>query len=154
MNAVDIIKTPGIEGCVLHQYICPAGKSTIGWGTTSLNGKPIPTGLTITQQQADTYLANDVSSARMYIKQLVKVPLTTNQFEALTSFVYNVGYGRFKNSTLLHLLNQGWYQKAADELIRKDPDGTLHGWIHGSHNDIEGGLVHRRQLEKKLFLTP
>lgn len=142
MNALDIIKE--FEGCRLHQYICPAGKSTIGWGTTSLNGKPIPTGLTITQQQADTYLANDVANARACVKLLVKVPITPNQVEALTDFVYNLGPGAFKGSTLLYLLNQGWYQKAADQFDL---------WVHGSHHDVLPGLVKRRAAEKQLFLS-
>jgi lysozyme len=73
----------------------------------------------------------------------VKRPLNQNQWDALVSFVYNVGAGNFISSTMLKLLNQGDYKGAAGEFPK---------WVH-TNGQINPGLVRRRAAERALFET-
>lgn len=83
----------------------------------------------------------------MIVNQLVRVPLNQNQFDALTSFVFNVGALNFRKSTLLLLLNSGKYEAASNEFLKwtkaKDPKT-------GQYVELKG-LVKRRKKEKDLF---
>lgn len=139
--AIDLIKE--FEGCYLEQYICPAGVSTIGIGTTRIDGKPVPEGLVITETQAEQYLAEDLSLFESAVERLVTVPLTQSQFDALVSFTYNVGQGNLQNSTLLRKLNSSDYPGAANEFPR---------WNRGG-GKVLPGLTRRREAERELFLA-
>ncbi|MDU6101543.1 MAG: lysozyme, partial [Acinetobacter sp.] len=77
------------------------------------------------------------------LDKYVKVKVTQNQFDALASFVYNVGETAFVKSTMLAVLNQGNYIAAANQFDR---------WIFDNGKRING-LVNRRAAEKKLFLS-
>ncbi len=136
-NGVDLIKQ--FEGLKLNAYKCPAGIWTIGWGHT---GKDVFKGLKINEKEAQIFLLNDLKIHSSYIKKLTKVPLNQNQFDALVSFEYNIGYSAFKNSTLLKLLNQKKYNLAADEFDK---------WIYANKKKLNG-LINRRKKEKELFL--
>jgi hypothetical protein len=94
--------------------------------------------------EAEALLLHEVRSiCEPTLSRLVKVPLAQPQFDALVSFIFNVGSANFANSTLLMLLNAGDYQGAADQLLR---------WIHGGGRLLQG-LVLRRQDERMLFLS-
>lgn len=130
------------EGCRLKAYLCPAKVWTIGYGTTSLpDGSPVERGMTITQEQAKQYLAHDVKRFERNVNGLVSVPLTQNQFDALVSFVYNIGAGAFGRSTLLEMLNKGGYAAVPDQLMR---------WTMGGGKTLPG-LVKRRLAEAELW---
>ncbi|AFZ34651.1 glycoside hydrolase family 24 [Stanieria cyanosphaera PCC 7437] len=98
------------EGLRLKAYRCPAGKWTIGYGTT----KGVKAGQEITQREAESLLRNDLVVFEDATRNLVKVQLSQNQFDALVSFVYNVGEGAFAKSTLLQVLNEGKFTEAAN----------------------------------------
>ena len=136
---IELIK--GFESCQLAAYLCPAGKWTIGYGHTGPDVKP---GLTITQQQAEQLLINDLVQFERRVNDLVTVQINQNQFDALVSFSYNLGVGALQKSTLLRLLNAGSYQPAADEFPR---------WKRAGGN-VVAGLTRRRYAERQLFLTP
>ena len=136
-NAIDVIKH--FEGCRLTAYKCPAGIWTIGYGHT---GADVKKGMIITQEQAENLLKQDLVVHTNNVSKLVKVPLTQNQFDALVSFEYNVGYGNLKNSTLLKLLNQKKYEEAAQQFLR---------WKYAK-GVVLAGLVKRRNAEMKLFM--
>jgi len=136
-NTIDLIKH--FEGCRLSAYKCPAGIWTIGYGHT---GADVKKGMTITQEQAENLLKQDLVVHTNNVSKLVKVPLTQNQFDALVSFEYNVGYGNFANSTLLKLLNQNKHDEAAKQFLR---------WKYAK-GIVLAGLVKRRNAEMKLFL--
>lgn len=136
-KGIDLIKN--FEGCRLASYKCPAGVWTIGYGHTGVDVKP---GHVISQEQAEKYLKMDLIVHTNNVSMLVKVPLNQNQFDALVSFEFNVGYGAFKNSTLLRLLNQGKYTDAANQFGR---------WVYAGKTVLPG-LVKRRAAEKSLFL--
>ena len=136
-KGIDLIKN--FEGCRLTAYRCPANILTIGYGHT---GSDVSTGQKITQEQAEKLLKSDLLVHCNNVSRLVKVPLTQNQFDALVSFEFNVGYGAFASSTLLKLLNQKKYKEAAAQFDR---------WIYANRK-VLAGLVKRRTAEKKLFL--
>ena len=138
-NGIKLIKN--FEGCRLVAYKCPAGVWTIGYGHT---GQEIHEGLKITQEQAEKYLKIDLLIHCNNVSRLVKVPLTQNQFDALVSFEYNLGYGNLAYSTLLKLLNAKKYNEAAAQFDR---------WVYAGGKKL-AGLIRRRAAEKELFLKP
>lgn len=134
---LDIIKS--FEKCELTAYQDSGGIWTIGWGHT---GPEVVEGLVIDQAAADALLEADVATAENGVSRLVKCSLTDNQFSALVVFVFNVGVGEFKTSTMLSELNAGTCD-ISDQFDR---------WIH-VNGQVLTGLVRRRQAEKELFLT-
>lgn len=137
LTGINLIKQ--FEGCRLEAYYCPAGVLTIGYGHTKI----VSPGLHITQQKANELLALDLALFEAAVAQLVKVPLTQCQVDALISFVYNVGVGAFTSSTLLKKLNAKDYVGAASEFSR---------WNKASGAPL-AGLTKRREAERKLFLA-
>lgn len=119
----------------------PAGILTIGYGHT---GSEVHLGQKITQEQAEKYLKQDITIHSNNVSRLVKAPLNQNQFDALVSFEYNVGYGNFASSTMLKLLNQKKYTEAAAQFGR---------WVYANKKILQG-LVKRRAAEKELFVKP
>ncbi|MBI5523377.1 MAG: lysozyme [Desulfarculus sp.] len=133
-----------------RQYLCPAGKPTIGWGHVIQPGERFQE--PISQAQGLALLAKDVESAAAAVERLVKVPLNDNQFSALVSLTYNIGADEdaddvaegLGDSTLLRLLNAGDTLGAANEFPK---------W-RKSRGKVLAGLVERRAEERELFLTP
>jgi lysozyme len=95
----------------------------------------------ITYTRALEYLAHDLKLAEAAIDELVKVPLSPRQKDVLASFVFNLGAGNFKHSTLLTQLNAGNYGEVPKEMRR---------WVtaHGSSNP---SLVRRRESEIEMW---
>lgn len=135
-NAISLIKQ--FEGKELRSYQDAKGKWAIGYGQT---GRHIGPGLVITDKEAEDMLKAHVARLEDDISDLVNVPLKQEQFDALVSFVYNVGIGAFSTSTLLRLLNQGHKDMAADELLK---------WVHADGQEL-AGLRSRRFAEYQLF---
>lgn len=132
---VDFVKS--FEGFKAAAYLCPAGVWTIGYGTTE-NVEP---GDTVTEAQAESLLYNDLLEAADAVNDLVDVELNQHQYDALCSFVYNVGREAFRNSTLLRLLNAGNYDGAAAQFARwNKADGR-----------VLAGLSRRRESEREMF---
>ncbi len=135
-------KLKKFEGLELCPYLDSAGKITIGYGHLILpHEKHLLTGC-ITEPEAERLLRNDVKTAEKYVNKYVDVPLSQNEFDALVSFVYNVGGGAFKASTMLKRLNSGNKHLAADEFER---------WIYAGGVKSKG-LLARRMAEKKTFI--
>lgn len=98
------------EGVRRRAYLDDKGIPTIGVGHT---GPEVFVGLVWTNTQIEDALADDVVEAENCINKYVEVPLTQNQFDALVSFVFNVGVMAFRRSTLKKVLNTGDYEGAA-----------------------------------------
>lgn len=138
-EGIDLIKS--FEGLKLEAYKCQAGIWTIGYGhTKNVKDKDI-----ISNSQADCFLVQDLYFIEQSINQLVKVELNQNQYDALCSFVFNVGVLAFNQSTLLAKLNMGNYIGASNELERWNKI-TVDGIKQSST-----GLTNRRKAEKNLF---
>lgn len=142
-RGIDLVKS--FESCRLTAYPDPGsadGKPwTIGWGTT----RGVREGMTITQQEADLLFLEDINAFAKSVTWMVEVPLNQNQFDALVSFVYNIGTTQFANSTIRRMLNEGDYEGAAGQFGR---------WVKGASGEALPGLVRRRAAEKALFLEP
>jgi len=140
---VDCVKDTSVirrfEGFESNAYLCPAGVLTIGYGHT----KTVTKGMVITKERGEELLRQDLDWCERAINANVTVPLTQNQYDALTSFIYNVGAGAFKKSTLLRKINAKDYKGAADEFPRWNKAG----------GKVIKGLVRRRAAERKMFLS-
>ena len=125
------------EGCKLTAYQDSVGVWTIGYGHT----KGVYNGMTITQEEAEQMLLTELEEYEGYIENMVTVPLTQNQFDALVVWIYNLWQTNFKNSTLLKDLNAGNYNAAGQEITRWNKAG----------GKVLAGLVKRREAEAELF---
>ena len=134
-DGIDLIKQ--FEGLHLTPYLCPGRIWTIGYGHT----RTVRAGLVITQAQADTMLDEDLRLFERAVLRLVRVPLSDNQFSALVCFAFNVGVGNLESSTLLKLLNRGWYEQVPAQLMR---------W-NRANGEVYGGLSRRRAAEGRLW---
>jgi len=123
-----------------RSYLCPSGTWTIGYGTT----EGVTRGMQVSETEAIRLLRRDVRAAESTVRELVKVPLNPNQFDALVVFVHNVGEPQFKSSTLLRHLNAGRFDAAAREFSR---------W-NKADGEVLDGLTTRRAAEQKLFREP
>lgn len=132
------------EGLKLQAYKDSGGIWTIAHGTIKYpNGKPVREGDTCTEAQALEYLKHDCAWVDAALDRYIKVAVTQNQFDALASFVYNVGESGFQGSKMLAKLNAGDFAAAAANFDR---------WVYVKSTKVQG-LVNRRAREKALFLS-
>lgn len=137
-KGLDLIQD--LEGTRYVAYYDGGGVITNGVGHT---GPDVFEGQRVDQAQVMAWLQEDVKDAEDAVNALVKVELTQDQFDALVSFVFNIGEGQFADSTLLRKLNAGDYEGAAKQFPRwnKDNGKTI------------SGLTKRRLLEQAVFNT-
>lgn len=126
---------------LIRSYRCPAGKWTIGYGAT----KGVRSGMRITEGEAEERLLADLNEHAEAVHRYVEVPLSQNQYDALTSFVFNVGAANFKSSTLLKRLNSGQYHDVPNQLMRWNK-----ARVDGKLTPLRG-LTRRRSAEAALF---
>ena len=135
---LSIIKS--FESLRLHSYQDTGSVWTIGYGHT----RNVGPGMEISPEQAEGLLWSDVEGAEWTVEELTRVPLNENEFSALVSFVFNIGFGQFQHSTMLQMLKEGDYTGAAEQFGRWNKD----------NGKILIGLIRRRKAERELFLTP
>ena len=135
MEGIALIKK--FEGCELEAYQCSAKVWTIGYGHT----KDVVEGMTISKEEAEEMLVDELHEYENYINQYVTTALSQNQFDALVSWVYNLGPANLKASTLLKVLNQGEYEDVPAQIKR---------WNKAGGKVLEG-LIRRREAEACLF---
>ena len=145
INAAGIELIKRWESFRAAPYICPAGVWTIGYGTTRLpDGSPVTAQTPpIEETTAVLWLRHDLKWAENWVLRLVQMQINEDMLAALASFVYNLGPGSFKASTLLRKLNKGDYFGAAKEFDR---------WKYAG-GQVLAGLVSRRNDEEALFLS-
>ena len=129
----------GLEGVRYKAYQDVVGVWTVCYGHT---GKDILLGKTYTKAECDALLNKDLALVARQINPYIKVPIPETTRGALYSFVYNVGAGNFKTSTLLYLINRGDIPGACDQLRR---------WIYAGKQQWEG-LITRREVEREVCL--
>jgi len=141
-KGLDLIKNE--EQFRSKPYLCPAKIPTIGYGCTFYaNGKKVSLNDKSISKEEAAQLLIAVIDREFDINPLIKVNITQNQFDALTSFAYNVGIGNFINSTLLKKLNEKDFKGASLEFPK---------WIRAGGKVLKG-LVNRRAKERALFLS-
>ena len=128
------------EGCRLAAYLDSVGVPTIGCGHTA----GVVMGATISQQEADAMLAEDLKWSEAAVNEGVKAPLEQNQFDALVSFVFNVGRGAFLNSTLLRMLNAGRMDEAASQFDRWHIPPEITSRRNGEREQFRGSRFEAR----------
>lgn len=110
------------EGRRETAYQDTKGIWTIGVGHT---GPDVYHGLVWTDQQILDALRKDVKLCEDTINLYCVNPLTQNQFDALVSFVFNIGVTAFRTSTVLRRLNQGDYMGAALAMLMWEKNKEL-----------------------------
>ena len=134
-NCVELIKH--FEGFEDTAYLCPANVWTIGYGRT----RNVKEGDRITEAQAERDLLEELEEFKHQVLHSVKVELTQNELDALTSWTYNLGVGNLKSSTLLKKLNAGNKSEVPAEMIR---------W-NKANGKVLAGLTKRREAEAELW---
>jgi lysozyme len=130
------------EGCKLVAYLDTVANPpvwTIGWGHT---GKDVYPGLTWTQEQADEQLDHDILAAQTLL-DIYSSGLAGNTQVALTDFVFNLGIGNYRTSTLCKLVNAKDWVSVKTELLK---------WDH-SNGKVIPDLLERRTAEANLINT-
>ena len=125
------------EGCKLEAYYDAVNVLTIAYGRT----KGVKAGDTCTQEQADAWLEEELQEYGGYVNEVVNVPLSQNQFDALVSWTYNLGPSNLNKSTMLKVLNNGEYEEVPAQMRR---------WNKAGGKVLEG-LTRRRNAESLLF---
>lgn len=127
------------EGLRLSAYRDTGGVPTIGYGHTG----DVQMGDTCTFEQAVAYLAADVSWAESFVHNHITTSLYQHQFDAIISFVFNVGVGNFLKSSV--------YADIQNANLVHVPY-SLSLWNKSGGRVVEG-LVNRRHSEGVLFAT-
>lgn len=129
----------GLEGVRYKPYRDVVDKWTVCYGHT---GNDIMLGKTYTEVECQALLNKDLNMVAMQINPYIQVPIPETTRGALYSFVYNVGAGNFRTSTLLYKINQGDIKGACDQLRR---------WTYAGGKQWKG-LMTRREIEREVCL--
>lgn len=136
-RGINLIKQH--EGLRLEAYRCPAGVFTIGYGHTV----GVRRGDVIDAQRAEQLLAEDLGESEAVVNR--ECPgLSQNRFDALVSFVFNVGTGNFLKSTLLKCV------KANPENVNIRYEFSR--WTRSKGVEL-AGLMRRRRAEADLYFS-
>lgn len=126
------------EGRSLTVYADIVGLKTVGWGHRT----DAEVGTTISVEDADLLLHNDLVKFEQGVARIVDTSLTSNQFSALVCLAFNIGLNALEGSTLLKHANAEQWTQAADSFL---------SWCHAG-KEVVPGLLRRRQAERALFL--
>ena len=141
-EGLDLIKR--FEGFRARAYRCPSGVWTIGYGHTSTAGAPeVTSTMEISLADAETILARDAAKFAEGVTAVLTAKLSGQQFSALVSFVYNVGLGNFRKSSVLAAVNAGDLAAVPRRLQLWNRAG----------GKVLAGLARRRAAEAELFLS-
>tara|TARA_X000001382_G_scaffold32213_1_gene21076 strand:- start:8833 stop:9258 length:426 start_codon:yes stop_codon:yes gene_type:complete len=136
-KSIELVKH--FEGFESAAYLCPANVWTIGYGRT----KNVREGDVITEIQAERDLLEELEEFGEQVLSVVDVELNQNEFDALTSWTYNLGVGNLRSSTLLKKLNAGDKNSVPSEMLR---------W-NKANGKVLNGLTRRRQAEADLWIS-
>ncbi len=126
------------EGLRLKAYLCPAGVPTVGWGHT----KGVKIGQQITEAQAEDLLVEDIAPIERLLNGL-KINFRQEQFDALVSWIFNLGAGKFKGSTMYKLIMGNAHDEEITDSLKK--------WTYSGKQQLPG-LMKRRVAEANLFI--
>lgn len=144
------------ENLELQMYLDPVGLPTIGYGhlltrSELSSGKVLIGGVNVrwcnglTEEQVNLLLAQDTEEAQAAIRKYIDPEIMQNmnqaQYDALVSFVFNVGSGAFRSSTLLKRIRAGDFDDVPAQLSR---------WIFAKGERLSG-LVNRREHEADIW---
>lgn len=141
-NGLNIIKE--FEGFRSKPYLCPAKIPTIGYGATHYtDGRKVKlSDAPISEPEAEQLLKDMLKGYEKIVLDNVKSKINQNQFDALVSFVYNLGGLNFRKSTLLKKVNAN----PMDLTIAHE----FHKW-NKAGGKVMNGLTRRRKAESELY---
>ena len=146
-NGINLIKS--FEGLRTKAYKALSTEKyyTIGYGHY---GSDVYEGMTITEAEAENLLRTDLKKYVGYVNTFLSkynISINQNQFDALTSFTYNVGnVWANQDFSLKRYLINGVNNYSADQITT-----AFRNWNKSGGNVI-AGLTRRREAEAKLFL--
>lgn len=142
-KGIDLIAE--FEGFVSKPYLDQIGIPTIGYGNTFyLNGKKVTLNdAPISEIEARKLLSIVANKFGQQVQEVTR-ELNQNQFDAVVSFVYNVGIGNYRKSTLLKKINAN----PCDESIAYE----FSRW-NKAGGKVLSGLVKRRKKEAELYFS-
>ena len=135
MEASELLigKRKEFEGYRDTAYLDSASVPTIAYGHT----KGVKITDRCTRSEAERWLREDLAPIEAYLNTIPEID-TQGKFDSLCSFIYNLGMGNFKNSTLLKKIKAG----AATE----DIQAQFKRWVYAGGKKLKG-LVKRREWE-------
>jgi lysozyme len=126
------------EGFRAEAYKDPVGIWSIGFGTT----EGVKQGDKITVPEALSRLNDHIQEkVEPPLRRYIIWPLLQCEFDALVSFVYNVGAGAFARSTMRRKINEPSMWEASLEFDK---------WVYAGGKKLNG-LITRRDHEKAMF---
>src|SRR6185312_8549657 len=105
--AIELIKR--FEGFRRTAAPLGDGRWTIGYGHT----RSAREGAQVSEADAEALLGYDLVDVQAAVNDWTFSPLTQNQFDALASFVFNIGLDAFQHSSVLRRVNEGAMLQAA-----------------------------------------
>jgi len=142
------------EGKINQVYSCSGGFKTIGIGHKLMLSEISSGYITLrdgvriryakrklTDNEVMSILANDLMNVQKCLEDKITVPLKPCEYKALVSFVFNIGWQAFSNSTMRSLINQRKYDLAVYGFKR---------WVYAAGKKL-GGLVRRREREEAMW---
>ena len=141
-NGINLIKF--FEGFCPKPYKCTSGVPTIGYGATFyLDGTKVKMNdESITKVEATILLKNMVKLFEDQVNSFLDADLNQNQYDALISLSYNIGWNGLRKSTLMTVLNANPNDEAIKTHWMK--------WVNSAGRK-SNGLVKRRKLELELY---
>lgn len=125
-----LVELVGHEGVCLSKYKDSVGVWTIGIGATKSEIPDLaswPLSKKITMQEAFDLLSKGIVKYENALNRALKAPVSQTQFDALVSWMYNVGTGYASKATVIKLLNNGVKGNALFDALmmyRKPPEIT------------------------------
>lgn len=107
-------------------------------------GPDVKVGDVWSKERCDAILVKDVEAHGERLLACITVAINQNEYDAYTSWAYNVGTGAACKSTVIKLLNQGKRAEACNGLMR---------WDRAGGRQVRG-LTNRRKAERDLCLKP
>ena len=133
------------EGLRLKAYRCPSGVLTIGYGHT----KKVKPGDVISKDTAVIFFVEDVERVeRQLDAENYSKHLSQGQYDAVIDFIFNLGWGKYRSSTL------------RKKLLCNVNDATIPNefrrWVYGTDPKTGAkiklpGLVKRREWEAQMY---
>lgn len=142
--------TGGFEGFSNRVYNDTGDVKTVcvGHAYTDAQGKPLRAGESLSDDVCSYLLGQDIASAQKSLHASVSVPLSSGEELAYTDFIFNLGAGAWRSSSMRRLVNQGKHAEACKRLLAWDT-----AKVNGKQTVLPG-LQKRREAEEKACLAP
>lgn len=129
------------EMFAMKPYKDSGGLWTIGYGSRITDKQVQQFKDGITQDQAQAMYKDYMQGLTVLLRKCPLAGLQQWQYDAIYSLSYNIGFNEFMNSTIYKRL-----------MVRATDLSPWKWYIRDQHQNVDQGLVRRRELELKLFI--